>query len=120
MHTLYPVNHLIKTTPESTLGLHFDSFKLQHQLLRNLKFYQLHFIWAPLQSSLLMQIFKALQLLKSTYSNGHISAGIEAATHFDALIQGLEDQKEGEDDIYSHLRQGPICNPSKGTSIIKG
>ena len=24
MHTLYPVNHLIKTTPESTLGLHFD------------------------------------------------------------------------------------------------
>ena len=31
-----------------TLGLHFDSFKLQHQLLRNLKFYQLHFIWAPL------------------------------------------------------------------------
>ena len=42
MHTLYPVNHLIKTTPESTLGLHFDSFKLQHQLLRNLKYYQLH------------------------------------------------------------------------------
>ena len=42
MHTLYPVNHLIKTTPESTLGLHFVSFKLQHQLLRNLKFYQLY------------------------------------------------------------------------------
>ena len=37
-----------KTTPESTLGLHFVSFKLQHQLLRNLKFYQLHFIWPPL------------------------------------------------------------------------
>ena len=37
-----------KTTPESTLGLNFDSFKLQHQLSRNLKFYQLHFIWMPL------------------------------------------------------------------------
>ena len=48
MHTLYPVNNLIKTTQESTLGLHFDSFKSQHQLLRNLTFYQLHYIWAPL------------------------------------------------------------------------
>ena len=48
MHTLYPVNHLIKTTLESTLRLHFDSFKSQHQLLRNLKFYQLHFIWVLL------------------------------------------------------------------------
>ena len=37
-----------KTTLESTLGLHFDSFKSQHQLVRNLKFYQLHFIWVPL------------------------------------------------------------------------
>ena len=44
----YLVNHLIKSTPENTLGLHFDWFNLQHQLLRNLKFYQLHFIWAPL------------------------------------------------------------------------
>ena len=44
-------------------------------------------------------MFKALQLLKSAYRNGHLSAGIEAATHIDALIQGLEDQKEGEDDI---------------------
>ena len=44
MHTLYPVNHLIKTTPESTLGIHFGLFKLQHHVLRNLKFYQLHFI----------------------------------------------------------------------------
>ena len=35
-------------TPKSTLGLHFDSFKSQHQLLRNLKFYLLHFIWVPL------------------------------------------------------------------------
>ena len=52
MHTLYPVNHLIKTTPESTLGLHFISFKSQHQLLRNLKFCQLHFIWAPLYMDL--------------------------------------------------------------------
>ena len=41
MHTLYPVNHLIEPTPESTLRLHFDSFKSQHQLLRNLKIYQL-------------------------------------------------------------------------------
>ena len=48
MHTLYPVNHLITTTPERTLGLYFDSFRLQHQLLRNLKFYQLHFIWVLL------------------------------------------------------------------------
>ena len=48
MHTLYPVNHLMKATQESTLGPHFDSFKSQHQLLRNLNFYQLHFIWAPL------------------------------------------------------------------------
>ena len=29
MHTLHPVNYLIKTTPEITLGLHFDSFKSQ-------------------------------------------------------------------------------------------
>ena len=44
-------------------------------------------------------MFEALQLLKSVYCNGHLLAGIEAATHIDALIQGLEDQKEGEDDI---------------------
>lgn len=51
------------------------------------------------RSSLSTRIFEALQLLKSAYRNGHISAGIEAATPIDALIQGLEDQKEGEDDI---------------------
>ena len=33
MHTLYPVNYLIKTTPEITLGLHFDSFKLQQSVV---------------------------------------------------------------------------------------
>ena len=31
-----------KNHPRKYLGLQFDSFKLQHQLLRNLKFYQLH------------------------------------------------------------------------------
>ena len=38
MLTLYPVNHLKETTPESTLGPHFDSFKSHQQLWRNLKF----------------------------------------------------------------------------------
>ena len=50
------------------------------------------------QSSLSKQILEALQILKSAYQNGHISAGVEAARHIDAMIQCLEEQEETETD----------------------
>ena len=50
-----------------------------------------------------MQIFEALQtrILKraSSYRNGHISPGMEAARHINGFIQGLEEQEEAEIDI---------------------
>ena len=51
------------------------------------------------QSSLSTQIFEALQILKSAYQNGHISAGVEAARHIDAMIQCLEEQETETDNI---------------------
>ena len=37
-----------------------------------------------------MEIFEALQILKSAYRNGHIAAVNQAAQHVDALIMELE------------------------------
>ena len=45
-----------------------------------------------------MQIFEALQIFKSAYQKSHISAGVEAARHIDAMIQCLEEQEETETD----------------------
>ncbi|KAJ7215267.1 hypothetical protein C8J57DRAFT_1538254 [Mycena rebaudengoi] len=36
------------------------------------------------------ELFEALQLLKSAYRNGHISAGAKAGKHIDALIAELD------------------------------
>ncbi|KAF7333887.1 hypothetical protein MSAN_02401300 [Mycena sanguinolenta] len=43
-----------------------------------------------LRNSLSAELFEALQLLKSAYRNGHISASAIASTHIDALIEELE------------------------------
>jgi hypothetical protein len=43
-----------------------------------------------LRNSLNAEVFEALQLLKSAYRNGHISAGVIAAKHIDALIAELD------------------------------
>ncbi|KAJ7082150.1 hypothetical protein C8R44DRAFT_894890 [Mycena epipterygia] len=43
-----------------------------------------------LRNSLSTEVFEALQLLKSAYRNGHISAGAIAARHIDALIAELD------------------------------
>ena len=40
---------------------------------------------APRRSSLTTDIFKALQILKHAYRNGHVSADDEAGKHYDAL-----------------------------------
>ena len=37
-------------------------------------------------------VFKSLQLLKSAYHNGHISAASDAKQHIDALIAALDDE----------------------------
>jgi hypothetical protein len=43
--------------------------------------------------------FESLQLLKSAYRNGHISAADDATQHLDALIAALED--DIDDDLPS-------------------
>ena len=43
--------------------------------------------------------FKSLQLLKSAYQNGHISAADDATQHLDALIAALEN--DIDDDLPS-------------------
>lgn len=40
------------------------------------------------RNSLARKVFRALQLLKSAYRNGHIAAVSQAAEHIDALIRG--------------------------------
>lgn len=49
-------------------------------------------------SSLTMEIFQALQILKSAYRNGHISAVSQAAQHLEALHVSLDTAKDGDDD----------------------
>ncbi|KAG1804220.1 hypothetical protein EV424DRAFT_1325388, partial [Suillus variegatus] len=41
--------------------------------------------------------FEKLQLLKSTYHNGHISAASDAEQHLDSLIAALHDNTDDED-----------------------
>lgn len=43
------------------------------------------------RNSLLPEIFEGLQILKSAYRNGHISAVSQAALSFEVLIQSLDD-----------------------------
>jgi hypothetical protein len=42
-------------------------------------------------------VFESLQLLKSGYRNGHISAASDAKHHIDSLIASFDDE-EGDDD----------------------
>jgi len=42
------------------------------------------------QSSLSPEIFKALQILKSVYCNGHITAVHQAGEHVDALMRAFD------------------------------
>ncbi|KAF8799818.1 hypothetical protein BYT27DRAFT_7119115, partial [Phlegmacium glaucopus] len=37
-----------------------------------------------------VEVFEALQILKSAYRNGHVAAVNQAAQHIDALIMDLE------------------------------
>ena len=48
-------------------------------------------------SSLLTDIFEALQLLKSAYCSGHTAAVHQVSQHVDALIMALDDDSEGCD-----------------------
>ena len=43
------------------------------------------------QGSLSTDTFKALQILKSAYQNGHVAADDEAGKHVDTLISGFDD-----------------------------
>jgi len=42
------------------------------------------------RSSLTTEMFQALQILKSAYRNGHISAATQASQHLDALLVSLD------------------------------
>ena len=42
-------------------------------------------------------VFEGLQLLKSMYCNGHISALSDAKQHIDALIASFDDKEVGDD-----------------------
>jgi hypothetical protein len=42
--------------------------------------------------------FESLQLLKSAYRNGHISAASDAKQHVDALIASFDDREDGEEE----------------------
>ncbi|KAJ7237609.1 hypothetical protein C8J57DRAFT_1246894 [Mycena rebaudengoi] len=52
-----------------------------------------------LRNRLTPEIFEALQLLKSAYRNGHISATADAGKHMDALIAELDSQNFGFADL---------------------
>ena len=44
-------------------------------------------------------VFKSLQLLKSAYRNGHISAVSDAKQHIDALIASFNDEEVDDEDL---------------------
>ena len=44
-------------------------------------------------------VFEGLQLLKSAYRNGHISAASDAKHHVDSLIAALDDKEEDGEDL---------------------
>lgn len=45
------------------------------------------------------KVFESLQLLKSAYCNGHISAASDAKQHIDALIAAFDDKEVDDDDL---------------------
>jgi hypothetical protein len=49
------------------------------------------------RNKLQTDIFEGLQLLKSAYRNGHMSATTQAAEHLDGFMLGLDSDGEGED-----------------------
>jgi hAT family C-terminal dimerisation region len=44
-------------------------------------------------------VFESLQLLKSAYRNGHISAASDAKQHIDALIAALDEEEVDDEDL---------------------
>ena len=44
-------------------------------------------------------VFESLQLLKSAYHNGHISAASDAKQHIDALIASFDDKEVDDEDL---------------------
>ena len=44
-------------------------------------------------------VFESLQLLKSAYHNGHISAASDAKQHIDALIAAFNDEEVDDEDL---------------------
>jgi hAT family C-terminal dimerisation region len=44
-------------------------------------------------------VFESLQLLKSAYRNGHISAASDAKQHIDALIAAFDDEEVDDKDL---------------------
>jgi hypothetical protein len=44
-------------------------------------------------------VFESLQLLKSAYRNGHISAVSDAKQHIDALIAAFDDEEVDDEDL---------------------
>ena len=44
-------------------------------------------------------VFESLQLLKSAYRNGHISAASDAKQHIDALIASFDDEEVDDEDL---------------------
>ncbi|KAJ7265199.1 hypothetical protein C8J57DRAFT_1069559, partial [Mycena rebaudengoi] len=52
-----------------------------------------------LRNRLTPEIFEALQLLKSAYRNGHISATTDAGKDMNAFIAGLDSQNFGFADL---------------------
>jgi hypothetical protein len=49
-----------------------------------------------LRNRLVMEVFEALQILKSGYRNGHIAAADQAGRHLDALIASLDAAESSE------------------------
>ena len=49
-----------------------------------------------LRNRVQMEIFEALQILKSAYRNGHVAATQQAANHVDALIASLDAAESDE------------------------
>ena len=55
-----------------------------------------------LRNRIVMEIFEALQILKSAYRNGHITAAEQAGHHLDALIASL-DAVESDDGVVDDI-----------------
>jgi hypothetical protein len=51
------------------------------------------------QNKLKPNVFEGLQLLKSAYQNGHISATTQAGCHTEDLIKFMDSSSEGKDEV---------------------